>query len=199
MATPIQDPTVGSALQRLFKLQGRVRPMLEDFVVPVVTVGSAEGHSLPSVSATAGARHFQAGVAGEYATARFAVPAGMVAQIHKITMVSSVQTTLLLKAETPPATGSAYANTADKNYQDGRLLAQGFTPGVVITYGTRAAPLGSPLIASVTVPTTGLVWEPERMIIGSGRPDQAGYFQLQFNTLAVQMTASWEWTEYAVF
>lgn len=39
MAQQIQSPTIGSRLQRLLGLQGRVRPYLEESIIPTINVG----------------------------------------------------------------------------------------------------------------------------------------------------------------
>lgn len=49
MSKQIQTPEVGSALQSLFKLVGRVRPQLEEYVMPVVLVGDVGAASPPAV------------------------------------------------------------------------------------------------------------------------------------------------------
>jgi len=42
MAWPIQTPTLGSRLQALFRLQGRVRPRLDETIIPVVLTGDVQ-------------------------------------------------------------------------------------------------------------------------------------------------------------
>lgn len=39
MSQPVQTPTIGSRLQRLLSLQGRVRPYLEESIIPTISVG----------------------------------------------------------------------------------------------------------------------------------------------------------------
>lgn len=84
MSQPIQDPGVGTALQRFFRLVGRVRPSLEEYVIPVVSVGDISQNSEPAVSRLCIAQEFTGSVAPDFPTFRIEAQAGTVVRLRKL-------------------------------------------------------------------------------------------------------------------
>jgi len=203
MAQPIQDPTVGSALQRLFNLQGRVRPALEEFIIPTVQVAALEGHAPPPVTGLASCTAYVAATAGEYATLRFEVPGGILAELLEINVTAAADGSLSLANRGNAATVAGLAGTATKGYLDGRLLPgstfQG-NPAGVLTYGTQAALIiGTPWIVRLQngVPRTFAL--PRGLVLGTGVSGAYGFLELQFNVANAALTrCSLIWREYAI-
>jgi len=197
MAQPIQTPLVGSALQRLFGLQGRVRPSLEEFIVPTVQVANLDDGSPPNVSRTASSFGSQAAVAGEFGTFRLEVPPGTIAEVLAVYLpVPSATFNLRIATTDAPA---ALANTGSKRFWDGRLNFENQLPAGVLTFGTQVAALTTVigLIPVTTVENT--IWTPPRgLIVGSGKQGQFGFFMIQNATANQALIATIVWREYAL-
>jgi len=204
MAQPIQDPTVGTALQALFGLQGRVRPALEEFVIPVVNVANLARNAPPPVTGMATATCFVAGVAGQYPTLRFEVPGSILAELVYMEVQSGSAGLMGLAFRGNAATIAALAGSASKSFADGRLLSGSpgglRYPAGALTYGTQAG-----LLASVhdeyqyEANAARKIDFPPGIVCGTGRPDVYGFIEFQFSTAAAQLNRfTLGWREYAV-
>lgn len=90
MPKPIQTPDVSTQLQRLFGLKGRVRPALDEIIIPVVNVASLELRAAPSPQKDFAVNATIAAVVGEYGSVLFSVPAGTAAFIYAVRFGSDV-------------------------------------------------------------------------------------------------------------
>lgn len=91
MPKQIQEPGVGQELTRLFGLLGRVRPALDEVIVPVVQVAELGQGSPPGrTNAFALWVSIAAGAAGEFSYLRMDVPAGTVVQLLRVRVDTSV-------------------------------------------------------------------------------------------------------------
>lgn len=192
MSTPIQRPDVGEALRQYFRLVGRVRPTLEEYVVPVVSVGDLAQGGAPAASAQASFSIVKtAGGAGNYSGFRLEVPGGMIARIDQIWLQTS---TAGLGEFKFTGTGAGFGNSANKAFTDGRLTDQGLEPATVVTFGNRASGLsGEHSIVRVTV--DGVILEPG-WVVGSGRPDQFGFLEFGLVTANTDLNATILVTEF---
>lgn len=76
MSQPIQRPDVSQRLQELFRLVGRVRPSLEEYVIPTVQVADLGVAAAPPVRRVVQIGGLRAAVAGEHGIVRIGNPAG---------------------------------------------------------------------------------------------------------------------------
>jgi hypothetical protein len=198
MPQPIQNPALGQVLQRAFNLVGRVRPYLDEVIVPVVSLGELGEGSAPPVIRSAAAQYtLGGGGAGTFQVGRFEIPGNNIATIDRIAVTAAAQTYFLINHG---SSITAPANTADKAYKDGRLLEVGETPAGVVTYENAAAVLGTLqeryLVDNLVQPGLVVPFPPGKTIVGSGRPGQFGFLEwglLAANT-AIRLTI--HWTEY---
>ena len=182
MSQPIQNPVVGSLLQKAFNLQGRVRPTLEEFVVPVVSLGDLSTGAEPPVVRRASCGIIQAAVVGQSFTARFEVPGGVLAVIRSLRLYCDGTARRLRVFHAGNAASiAAPATGADHGYCDGRLLAgSGITqtPAGQCFFGTQAASLVT-VNAQYPVSVDGLVYDDPGWVVGTGAGGVFGFLELQ--------------------
>lgn len=202
MAQTIQDPGVGAALQRLFGLQGRVRPALEEFVVPTVQLADLSLGAPPPLIRHASCRTSIAAVAGERPVFRFESVGGMICVIRRIFLFSATG------ASNPSfafrgnaATLGALGTVATKSFTDGRLLpgtpwgAQ--QPSGVLTIGTQAGSIGTVHWEARMEAVGGLEIVPRGgWVVGTGRPGLVGFLEGQVATNNIALALSMEWDEF---
>lgn len=202
MAQPIQDPTVGVVLQGLFKLQGRVRPALEEFIIPTVQVADISQGARPATRRRAVAGIAQAAVAGQVFQARFEIPGGMIAVIRRINL-SSTTGAMNIRFNFPgnAASIAALAGVSAKAFTDGRLLpgapSGAQQPAGVLTFGTNAAALATTQAVFRLFATQELVIYPD-WVVGTGHPQLVGFLEFESNTANAQVAGSVEWDEYPI-
>jgi len=203
MAQPIQDPTVGSALQALFSLQGRVRPALEEFIIPTVRVADlSRGASPPLSRICSAAIAGIAAVVGELATVRFEVPPTLLAEILSIRYAFNAVGGLKISFPGNAAAVSGLGSTVLPTRQgliDGRVANQA-QPAAVITYGTQAGSLSPYQYFEQTWATnqTTHVDLPSGIVVGTGRSNY-GFMEMQWNPANTQVAGlSIVWREFAV-
>lgn len=203
MAEPIQNPRVAQALQSAFNIVGRLRPQLEEFVVPTVLLGDLGQNQPPYVS-----RHAvfnvsaAAGGVGNRFTARFEVPAGALARVDRIHLQSSVNpNNLRVHFPGNAATIAAQATVSPKRYADGRLLPGSATPSApasVFTHGAPAAALGT-VDAAYRLPTEngGMIdLRPNGWFVGTGVQGLVGFMELQLSVANTAVVGAIEVTEF---
>lgn len=195
MPQVIQNPVVGQLLQRAFNLQGRVRPALDEIIVPTVSLGELAPGSAPPITRAATARFSQAAVVGERFVARFEVPGNVIAVINALSIQASTAGPVFVHFGSSIAAG---ATTAQKSYADGRLIDQGETPAAVLTYDTQVGNLATIDWGVSGNPTTGQRFEPRGWVVGTGRRDQFGFLEFNYGTDNLTVGGALEWTEYAI-
>lgn len=193
MTKTIQNPRVSGALQEAFDLQGRVKPALDEIIIPTVQVADLSTGQIPATRRACSCRFIQPGVAGEKFTARFEIPAGIIAVVQRLFIYPSAD--LRIFAQFSGFSVGALPNVAQKAVTDQRLTVSGIQPAGVLTYGTQApfvtnaqwmgfAPLGQ-----------GLIYEPNGWVVFGGLQN-FGFLELQSGTDNVQVIGHMEWTEY---
>lgn len=199
MAQPIQDPTVGVTLQKLFSLQGRVRPALEEFIIPTVVVADLSPAAAPPIRRRAGAFNAHAAVVGEFFTLRFEMPATTFAVVRRIMVSAAVGGDLLFNFPGNAATLAALASTAGKSFIDGRLLpgapSGAQLPAGVVTSGTQAAALTPTPFAWPRATGEVSNIEPTGWVVG-GFPSLTGFLEMQLDVANTGVAWSLEWDEY---
>lgn len=84
MSKPVQNPEAGSALQRLFNLVGRVRPSLEEYIIPTVQIADLSLRSEPPVSRLCSATSNTFSVAPNFPSWRIDAQPGTVVRLNKL-------------------------------------------------------------------------------------------------------------------
>lgn len=206
MAKDINNPLVGELLQRAFDLKGRVRPSLEEFIVPTISLGDLSLSLGPSIKRHAACRVAQAAVSGQRFVFRFEAIPGTICVITRVFFHSAAGATEFAGAFVGnAATVSGLGSTALKGYTDGRLLpgtpfGAPVQPSGVVTFGTQVGPGGILALFSIQVPAAGLVYEPPpgTWVVGTGGSSLFGFLEgfLALNNTLV--TGGFEWDEYPV-
>lgn len=202
MAIPIQTPSVGTALQAAFGLQGRVRPYLEESIIPVVTLGDLGQGSAPYIRRHAAASWQQAAVAAEYPSIRIEAIPGTIAVITNVRAFAGAAGNFRFGFPGNAASLAAQANTAAKGFTDGRILtgapSGAQAPASVMTFGTAAAlvaPYQSLMRVQANVPQA---IEPVGWVIGTGSNGLYGFLEIQFDQANNVCHGTVEWDEYSL-
>ena len=192
MAKPIQNPRVGQALAREFNLVGRVEPLLDEILVPVVLAGDVRSVVAPRTRS--GVIHaFQgAGVSPAFAYFRLETPPGTLARVNLVACNPDAAGRLLVHW------GSVSAAPANAQlaltYTDGRQRREGATPAVRLFSDTLAAVLTGPnqhWNVPVAAAQTSPVTIPEFTM---GQPDAEDFVEFVFTTdaTAVRLVVAFE-------
>lgn len=199
MGQAIQRPDIGAALQRYFALVGRVRPELEEFVLPVVSVGDLAAGGAPPVVRRVTASFSQAAVAAQVFQARFEIPGSMLAVIRQVNINAPGGAALNIRFHQAGnvATIGAQANTAPKSFTDGRLLEENQLAGGVLTFGTQAAALATTESLYRVYAAQSLVLTPD-WVVGTGRADLFGFLEFESNTANAAVAGTLMWDEYQI-
>lgn len=203
MTLEIQNPRAGQALTDAFDLRGRVRPELEEFIVPVVTVGSLDMGLPPAVQRSVTYYAAQSAVAGKRFVFQLAVPPGVITVIKRLLLfgITSSPRPLLARFAGGTSGITTPATTAGSCFTDGRLAQTGVEPSSKLYYNTQTDNISGsdwalPLYlnnatwnsgAREFVPNGG--W-----VVGSGNTQEPGYFEgtFDFVNTAIHMTLETE-------
>ena len=208
MTLEIQNPRAGQALTDAFDLKGRVRPELEEYVVPVCNVADLTAGAPPAVQRTATAYFSQAAVGGQRACFQMIVPGGTLARIRRVSFFSADSLAqpdawFLLFSAQSAALGKP-ASQANTSFTDGRLQQTGVVPSAQVWFGTKV----STLTADWALPlfyqdqTTGASsnsYEPTAgWVVGSGVAGVSSYLEGAFDEVNEAQTVVIEWEEFQV-
>lgn len=194
MSQPIQTPEPGEALRAAFKLRGRVRPALEEFIVPTINLGDVGQGQPPGTPRAAWGHIFVGAVAAEYARWRLEIPERTIAHVTAIHIRPATAGTLRIKNQNVPGV----VNTSQQaRLTDERLVDTGEDPAATFIYGTDVNPLTNFNFAT-WAPVTGLIFRPSWLVIGTGEGSNAGSVAFGFDTANVACFFGLEWTEYPI-
>ncbi|GMR14273.1 MAG: hypothetical protein BMS9Abin29_2518 [Gemmatimonadota bacterium] len=202
MAKEIGTPLPGDILTRAFQVKGRVRPMLEEFIIPTVLLGDLSQAFGPSIGRGAIAHISIGATVGELFTGRFESIGGTICVIKRIFLQSSTANqNLRFGFRGNAATIVALATTPAKTFTDGRLLAGApwgaQTPSGVLTTGTQIAALGTQQ-GQIRMPADGILLENLGWVVGTGDPALLGFFEFQVSIANATVLGFFEWDEYPV-
>lgn len=195
MPQPIQTPTVGTQLQAAFNLVGRVNPVLDEVVIPVVTVADLSSSGTLPIARQAATQFQISAVAAEYPVSTMRVPGSVLVVLDRIFVRCNAATSVGLSL------GNNYATpaTSPSHYiVDGRLRQQGDTsPGARVTYGTQVAAPGAVRFLRYYAPAN-VTQEirVDNVVIGSGVPGVDAYLELYAVVQNQLLDVSMHWREY---
>ncbi len=190
MSKPIQNPRVADALAREYNLVGRVRPILDEVVIPTVLVGDVRA-TLPARRRTAMASFTQGAVAGEFGGFRLEIPPGMIVSLDGWWTLGGGNN---LRVNLGAAQLTAPANTANETFLDAMFAAQG-TPACALTFGTQVAAIAAAARLDL-VPNFGPQTFPVPLI-GQGLQGAFGFIEFQEVTANTAIgNLGVFWTEY---
>jgi hypothetical protein len=194
MALQINNPFVGAALQELFRLQGRVQPQLDQFIVPTVQVADLSVAASPPVIRSCVSANSIAAVVGQAPSIIFNVPGGVLAIIKSLRF--QVQATTNFQVNVGNSSLSGPATASARTFMDGRIN-RSQEPVCTMVVGTQAAQMPSFEYRCRVVANTELVIVPSRWVLGRGTATDDDIIEFQFgdNDMACD-NFSMEWTEH---
>lgn len=199
MGLKIQIPGVGERLQRLFRLQGRVRPELEEFILPVVTVGDVSRAAEPPVRRRASVAFALSAVAGERPTLRLRAPADAILVLTGMHLWPGAAAGIDMGWQV-----GAEANNLLGHYMDTRLRA---LPGQSAQLPVAGLFGGTSAVAVTPVSWRGYAqanidtfYEFDNVVVGPSAQGAAVGAQstltIQLTTNAQTLNGSLQWDEY---
>lgn len=208
MTFEIQNPRAGQTLTEAFDLRGRVRPELEEYIVPVVTVGSLDMGLPPAIQRTVTYYAAQGAVSGERFVFQLAVPPGIIAVIKRMILYGRIGDGRALLCKFAGATSgiTTPATTAGSCFTDGRLAQSGVEPSSKLYYNTQVSNISGsdwalPLYHNMVTWDTGVrEFEPKwGWVVGSGNTTEPGFFEGTFDIANAAMHLVLETEEFQSF
>jgi len=193
VAKPIQNPRVGQALAREFNLVGRVNPLLDEVLVPVVLSGDIRS-TVPPRRREATARNSISPGVGLFAFFRFEVPPATLARVTHLFM--DVEADTLISFHWGSSLAAPVNAQTSVAFTDGRLRREGALPAGRFFVDDVAAPLISAnrdWEAFVLAASDGRVFLPESTV---GQPDNTDFLEITLRTADVDANATIYWEEF---
>lgn len=204
MAKEINNPYVGEILTRAFNLQGRVRPLLEEFIIPTVSLGDLSEGTAPPIGRRATCFITQAAVAGERWIGRFESIAGVICVMRRIFLASSAGGNFSWAPRGNAATLGALGTVAAKSFADGRILAgnpngSAQQPSGVFTHDTAVAGIAG-VVGQRDITVTGfdMLIQGSGWVVGTGHPALVGFLEMQIAANNSLVEGYLEWDEFAL-
>lgn len=208
MTWEIQNPRAGQTLTQAFDLKGRVRPELEEFIVPVVQVGALDMGSPPAIQRTCTYYAAHAAVSGRRFVFQLFVPPGTICVIKRIMVygIVSAPRALLARFSGKTSSISTPLSTAGSCFTDGRLAQTGAEPSSKLFYGDRVSNIADsdwalPLYLNMVTWDSGArEFSPNwGWIVGSGNTEDSGYLEGTFDDTDTAITMTLETEEFQSF
>ena len=205
MPKNINNPTVGRALTRLFNLQGRVQPSLDEIVLPVVQVANIAQEAPPSPKARCAALLTTAATgAGENYDLVLQVPIGVRIELLEFGTLNSSGNDVEWYGQFNGLPGGTLpvADSAEVSCYDRTLAAEGSAPLCSVTGDANAAAMSDPSFAvfldNLGRPDLSFYRWPDPPTLGGD--NAPGYLWLQGQV----PNSSWtwimlQWIEYRLF
>jgi hypothetical protein len=207
MTLEIQNPRAGAALTDAFDLKGRVRPELEEFIVPTVLVADVSASAPPAVQRTATCYFSEAAVAGQRTCFQFICPPGTLAVIKRVSFftnsLSAARSWFLIFSGNSPLLGKP-TNQADMKFTDGRLERTGVVPSCQLWFGRKVSTLTAVWAlpqnyVDASLGSAECVYEPKAgWIVGSGVAGESSYLEGAFDLVNTHQSGVVEWEEFQV-
>lgn len=198
MSVKIQEPGVAQRLVEFFRLKGRFRPMLEEYIQPVIQVGDLSVGGVPAISRHATCWFNVAAVAGQQWAFHMEVPPGLLCHITSFNLNPSASVSLYAGF----SGGAPMSPITNKYFTDGRITGDiSFptnVPGAIVGSNAQVGainPIGYRSYVLVGQPNH---FKPKGWIVGTGKPAGIGRFQLGAATVNITISGSVEWDEYQV-
>jgi len=196
----IQRPFIAQALQRLFRLTGRIQLEFEPFLIGTVQLADLGLASMPPVCRSAMVQFTVPAVVGEVAIWRMEAPGSVIARLTSVyvrmeTTESNLVARLSSSFAVPPTT------QAPSIFTDGRLTSglgvpplPAELPAVAVLSDTQVAGLAG--INYIRRVDTGLgsTFSPPNWLFGTGDPIQFGFIEFLVNrpNEAVEVVLQWD-------
>lgn len=202
MPTKIQRPGVAEALTRAFGIVGRMRPALDEVIVPTVSIGDLSRGGPPPAARQSVSSFTAAAVPTEKLFWRLDVPPNMIAVIEAITLHATGACNLKVNFPGNAAILPAGPNAANESLTDGRVAGQFAGPGCALTWGSGPGGLGTAwsyqqYLGPASDPPVVIRPHPA-WVVGS---DEGNYqfLEMALDTINVGLDAlAIEWVEYGV-
>lgn len=208
MTWEIQNPRAGQTLTQAFDLKGRVRPELEEFIVPVVQVASLDMGAPPAIQRTCTYYATQDAVAGQRFAFQLAVPPGTISVIKRIMLygLPAAPRVLFARFAGATATLSTPGTVAGSCFTDGRLAQTGVQPSSTLHSGTRVSNVADadwalPLyLNEVTWNSAAREFIPNwGWVVGSGNTEDSGFLEGTFDYVNTAIAMTLETEEFQSF
>ncbi|GMR14266.1 MAG: hypothetical protein BMS9Abin29_2511 [Gemmatimonadota bacterium] len=194
MAFQINTPRPGEALGREFGLRGRIRPQLEEFIVPTVQIADLSSLGLPSPTRRCSAAFYQPAVVAEAATWSIEMQPGSMAVLKSFffrpTAADQIRAEFLQSVGVP-------GSLAASGFSDARLTVAGEIPWGQLLYGTAIPAIATEWRGAAN--TDGFVYQDPGWIvynpIGGVNPVSIWF---QSETINQAVRGGIEWVEYAL-
>lgn len=199
MSFRIQTPQVGTQLQAIFRLNGRVNPELEEFIVPTIQVADLAIAFAPPERRHVSARSGAGAVSGERFVFRLECPPGMLIDVRRLWMSpNGTAGRVLINFTGPPSSSPSNSSTAA--FTDGRLSQRSETPAGIILMDTQVGNITSGSQFIDDVPTAPANWDyrPTGWILGSGVSAVSTFMEGNFTVDNLAVDFAMEWDEYPV-
>lgn len=199
MGIPINNPVVSTLLQRAFGIQGRLRPQLEESIVPTVSLGDLSEGSEPPIT-----RHVSVfGAIGlevnERPIWRLEVPGNVIAVLTRLNFRAATAQDVLVHWGASLSAGAFPGTMTTTGYTDERLQSdQGGAqiPAAVVLTGTQVATIASEARIRINPPPDDKDFFPKGWVCGTGRPGQFGFIEFSASVIAQSFFIEMEWDEY---
>lgn len=129
MAKSVQNPRVAEALHQEYDLVGRVRPLIDEVIVPTVLVGDLRQPTATVARSASAFLQVAAGGAGTFTIVRFETPPGIIARVEAIRINPGANTDINVHWGSSVAAPTQFGT---KTFTDGRLRVQNQTPAAVL-------------------------------------------------------------------
>lgn len=192
MPKQVQNPNVSRQLVEQFGVVGRMRPSLDEIIVPVVTVADLGRGAPPPTSRQATAFAAAGTLAGEYATFQLSVPAGIGARIDRLIYWPTTAGLLRVRFDAD-GTLAPWSNSSNGFWTDGRVESD--RAAGVLSYDSTAGFAQQRFVAPA--PTTGLFLEDVGWVI-AGVNGSEGVVQFMNETIDETARLSVSWTEFTL-
>ena len=207
MTLEIQNARASQVLTDAFDLKGRVRPELEEFIVPTAQIADLSAGLPPAVQRTATYYVAQAAVSGQRFVFQLAVPPGVITVVKRMMLygITASPRPLLAKFAGNTSGITTPATTAGSCFTDGRLAQTGAQPSSKLYYNTQVSNIAGsdwalPLyLNNATWNSAAREFEPKwGWVVGSGNNEQYGYFEGTFDLVNTAMAMTLETEEFQI-
>ena len=198
MPFPIQTPLIGQALQRFFRIQGRVDPQLETSIYGYVQLGDLSRGQTPPVIRSATAFFDQAAVAAQRFVMQMRVPMGTLVNIKRL-QFNPVNVSPNMNVGFGDTFAVTPTNAVTSSFADGRVLDLGQAPAAVILTDTQVATLATAHWQTLLTQNVPNFIDVDGWLVGSTDQDGTGVIEFSSASVNGRVIGTLEWDEFQIF